>query len=116
MKNYSKKKAERIINIFYNNLHNHVYMGKYKEGDYYHLFKCLTCDHKIELFIIEVAPDNYAEEFVKMGYCFEYRHGTNNLFYICYLGNKVIFDKFVNDEICKNMLTCNEVIIKNIIE
>lgn len=116
MKNYSAKKSIRIINSFYNNTHNHIYIGCFKNFDYYHLFKCKKCDHEIELFIIECIPEDFSEKFAKDRYTFEYRYGEFKIFYICYLGNRQIFNTSVNNEICKNMLTCDEMIIKNIIE
>lgn len=113
IKNNTKKRIN-LINLFFNEVHNHVYVGTFKNNDYYCLFKCNKCNHEIELFILENIPDDYSAEFVERGYAYEYMpYGS---FYICYLGNSKIFNKEVNNDILANMLTCDEVIIKEILE
>ena len=116
MRDFLKEKKSRIINLFYNNDHNHIYSNKYfgYNRDLYHIFKCVKCDHQIEIVFIEFEDDMYSEDFVEDGCICEY--DWKGSFYICYLGRKAMFDELKNNEMAKEMLSCHECIIKNIIE
>lgn len=117
MRNYLIKKKSRIIDAFYNKSHNHKYINKYYgyNRDLYHVFKCTNCNHEIEIVFIKYEKDEYAMDFLLDGYCCEY-HFDKLRFYICYIGKKALFSIEDNININNEILSCNECIIKNIIE